>query len=389
MFKQLYTAMTAPGTGWSVDVAASGQADWGAAPVVQNSTLPIATDLTGVGLPFALPLPVMFIENHAVLKDGTTAVVEDTDYTIDPDLGEVVILAGGAFDNGVGFGTGAFTISQGYDIKAGWFILTSAGVSTAETIRVGIRFAARQTVPDNPQATGIEFTCWNTALGVGESYDLSDTARRSDPTNAVQCLVAPNGDVQGGYSLTADRVLFHGLADGFCAWACVGAMARFRPLSEQSQIVGMLGSTSGASAGGLSDGPVGDTTEPGAVESLAMGTVWDHTLSRFAVSGDAVQMNANVWSFEAQSAPSNRIVVAGSAQVMPTRYVEVHNVITAKNITVPNSPTNVFFGLWLGLFTVQAFEPRHNDQFTAIGKTFRLWRVGNSLQQRYIAVEEI
>ena len=379
-------------SGWSASVFSYNQSDWGSVPVVQSNTLPINSDITGVPLPFVLELPIMFFQNHTVRKDFTTSVVEGTDYSLDPNFGTATILAGGAFDNGAGFGTGAFTILQGYEIKKGWVILSSTGISTTEDIKIGMRFNSAVVNPTNPFMTGIETDLWTTIPGVAESYDLSDLTRRSDPAHTVKTMISPNQDFTGACSLNLDRVIFHAQANCFTAWCCAGAMQRFRPSTEQDFITGMLGNTT--LQADRAGGPVGDTTQ-GADTSLTteMGSVYNFNAGRFANTSDTIEMNANRWSNEVGHptngyTASRRVIAAGSGATLPVTYFEVHNVITGSEVDQIGSNDNILYGQWNGLYTVLCYEPVHNLQVDMDGRTFRLWSVGDSLT-RFIAVEEI
>jgi len=390
LYSQVVKAAVA--AGWALDTTSYGRADWGTQPVVQNNTIPIQTDITGVPLPFVLPLPIMFFDNYVVKKDFVTSVTLGVDYSIDPDFGTVTILSGGVWDNGSGFGTGEFTILQGYDIKRGWVILRSFGISTTEDFRIGFRFNSAATNPSNPQQTGVEISCWTTPPTAFESYELVDLTRRNALVHDVKCMISPNADVTGAYSLDADRIIFHGRADCFTAWGCAGIPARFRPLAEQPLLTGMMGSTSLQQD--RAGGPVGKTDEPGDLSlSTEMGSIYLFEQGAFCAVDDNVELNANYWENEVGHptngyTTSQRVITPGSGATLPVPYFEVHDVITGRAIDVVGSSSNILYGLWNGLHTVLCAEPSHNLQVTMDGRAFRLWKVGGSLS-RFIAVEEI
>ena len=393
-FAQVVRGMLAGG--WTLLKASYNHPGWASEPVAQSNTIPTSIDMTGAVLPSQVQLPVMFLPSaQEVKKDFTTVLTEGVDYTLDEDTGDLEVLAGGAMDNGAGFWDGAITLDAGYEIRRGWVLLQSNGISGTETLIVGLRFVNDSGVASNPFMTGIEVSSWVTTLPDGSNYDDVVMNRRSAVEHNTYSMIPANADVLVSWSLTKQRIICRGRANCFSSWFAAGGLYRMRPSTEQSLVSAHIGGTPRLED--RAGGPVGKTNEPGdlsRLDSRCMGSVWAYDVSRFPGPEEfPIEMNANYWSNEVGHpgdgyTSSRRVVVAGSGSTPDVVYFEVHNVIVAQNAHLPLDAASVIYGLWEGLYTVLCYEATDNLQVTMDGRVFRLWSVGDSLT-RFIAVEEI
>ena len=386
LYKQTLEAMLAEG--WTLlDSITSRPGGLAAASPVQTNTQEITVNWIGAPLDQPVDLPVCMLGALTARYTAGAVVAEGTDYAIDKLRGTITPLSGGGFDGGGGTAQYSLTIDSGAELLRGWVILSSTGISTQETILVGMRLDKKSGgSPSNPRKTGIRWTAWAGGVVGVTDYDVQDDTLRNGPEHDVLQFINP--DMEGVFqaNVDLDRIICGGFqADAEAAWAYAGALGRLRPAAEQSILTAIAGNTA---AEDLDDGGiVGDTAEPGSTDSEQLGTVYLFDQAQFPVLDQIdADLNANHWSLDASNSalgytPSQVPVGSGT-------YTELHDVIAGRNLDSLANPNAAIYGYWQGLKAVLKHNARHNDVVSVGGETWRLWRVGTN-PRRHIAVREV
>jgi len=392
LMKQVMREMLASGF-WTIQESIGNRAgELAAAPVAQSTTRPVTVNVTGLAPNTDIQLPICMLgANWVARKNFSATVTQGVDYTIDRIRGTIQILNGGVFV-AAGVGTGNFTLDANFELMRGWIVLKSTGISTQETIYVGMEFdTILNSQSANPVRSGASvavFTAWTNAV---TSYSLAPITARNKLTDDVLFFVKPN--IEGVYqaNISKDRVLAFGETDSLAAWFFAGALARFRPIVEQPFVTSLMGNTAGDDAD--AEGPVGDTNQP-SIHDTQTGSCWLYDLARFADTTNPVELNANHWTFESSAisagvafTPSEALLNSPAPGAARQYYFELHDVMVGRNTTLLNNQASVLYGMAEGLKTVLIFDARHNLELTLEGVVWRLWRVGSS-PFRFVAVSK-
>lgn len=391
--KQLLREMLANGFTLIEDMSAR-SGEWTTPTVVHTHPLPISVNVNGLPVNTDIHLPVCMLATGFTARDnfGSTLTL-GVDYTINRALGTFRILTGGALEAGFNPGYGRntnFTIDAGFQLLRGWFILASTGVSTTESIVVGMIFDRLSGAGNisNPIKTGPRWTVFSQWATGSTNFNTAGLTFRNAPADDVLQFVHP--DFSGVYegSITADRIIASGTNTAAVSWVFAGALARFRPAVEQPCVAALAGNTAAATPD--DDGIVGDTAQPG-VMGANQGAVWLYDLGRFSSVADPVAINANTWSRTVGSVsngytPSQVVLNNPGPGAAAQYYFELHDVIAGRNVDQLNSESNILYGIFEGLKAVLCFDAQHDLSLSWDGHTYQLWRVGSN-SGRHVAVE--
>lgn len=388
-YKKVLEAALANGWSRVEDVEDRGQL--AAQSVAMRNTVPVDIDLTGKSVGVWYELPLVFLGSFSAYKNFVTPVAEGVDFDVSRVRGQYRLRAGGQFDNGIGGGTGRFTLAQGYELRSGWTVIGSPGVSGTEGLLVGLRLESLSGNPDNPIRCGVRWSIFRSWVVGSTNYFVNDTTVRNAAADDVRQLIHPTTDFVVEGSFNADRIVAYGRARGYGAWCYAGALTRFRPQVEQDSVAALMGNQGYARNG--DDGPVGATHQKGTA-GLSEGAVWLHDLGVFSSTVNPADLNANYWSFDAGATvsvaytPSRRLLNVPGVSGTPQYYFELHDAVAGRNNDALNSTSNVLYGLWGGIKACLVFDAINGLDLTYDGRTYRLLGVGSSTT-RFVAAEKI
>lgn len=381
LFKQVLEKMLA--VGWTIKEGiedrkvASIPEEVATATALQTNGNSISVTITAMDV--FLDLPVAMISNYTVQKNGAGGtLVENTDYVIDRDRGQIKALTGGAFS----VSDNATIAASAYTIRQGWMVLASTGESGQEDILVGMRMVGTPCSTSgvfsgsaaSPSRTGIQwcvFKQWTTGSG-GSTWTVDQTRSvRNEITADVIMAVDPTDNVNQKYYLAVDknRVLLYSSQSGGGeqAWIAIGALRRLHPVNEQSYVTFLMGNRS-AVVGSESQGPVWDNNDPGNPGITNIGAVYLYDLGEFSgQTGGTITVDLNANHLQQEQGTANFPAPTSAG------YFELHPVLVARSIG--QGPSAVIqqqrvYGLVDGLMAVVLNSPSTEQVVTWQGEDY-------------------